>query len=211
MKSSGHGWSFKSALAVEIVAASLRNSRVIGNLSMQKTFVLTLTGPDRIGFVDEVTGLVLDGGGNVETSRMARLGGEFAILMLVSMPAGRFSGLESDLRALGGRGYKVTTTPVEQTYAEAYPGWLPYRIEVQGADHEGIIHEIAHYLSAQGINIEGVDSECTPASTSGVPLFAMMARVVVPPSLTGKGWEAGLDEIGERMNLDIKVSALHDL
>jgi glycine cleavage system transcriptional repressor len=56
-----------------------------------------------------------------------------------------------------------------------------------------------------------VDSECSPAPTSGVPLFAMMARVVVPPNLRTKGWEAGLEEIGERMNLDIKVSPLQDL
>jgi glycine cleavage system transcriptional repressor len=53
---------------------------------MQKTFVLTLTGPDRIGFVEKVTGLLLERGGNVETSRMARLGGEFAILMLAWIP-----------------------------------------------------------------------------------------------------------------------------
>jgi glycine cleavage system transcriptional repressor len=175
---------------------------------MQKTFVLTLTGPDRIGFVDEMTGLLLERGGNVETSRMARLGGEFAILMLVSMPAEQFSRLGNDLESLAARGYKVTTTPAEQTYAESHPGWLPYRIEVQGADHVGIIHEIAHYLSAHGISIEAVDSECTPGPTSGVPLFAMMARVIVPPDLSGKGWEAGLDEIGDRMNLDIRVSDL---
>lgn len=177
---------------------------------MQKTFVLTLTGPDRIGFVDEVTGLVLERGGNVETSRMARLGGEFAILMLVSMPAEQFSSVASDLESLAARGYKVTTTPAKRTYAEAHPGWLPYRIEVQGADHEGIIHEIAHYLSEQGISIEAVDSESTPAPTSGVPLFAMMARVIVPPSLSAKGWEAGLEKIGELMNLDIRVSASRD-
>jgi glycine cleavage system transcriptional repressor len=175
---------------------------------MQKTFVLTLTGPDRIGFVEEVTGLVLQRDGNVETSRMARLGGEFAILMLVAMPAGQFADLENDLGRLAARGYKVTTTPVDQTYAEAHPGWLPYRLEVQGADHEGIIHEIARYLSEQGISIEGMDSECTPAPTSGVPLFAMMARVVVRPSLPAKDWIDGLEEIGERMNLDIKVSEL---
>jgi glycine cleavage system transcriptional repressor len=177
---------------------------------MQRTFVLTLTGPDRIGFVEEMTGLLLERGGNVETSRMARLGGEFAILMLVSMPVEQLSGLEHDLESLAARGYKVTTTPAEQTYAEAHPGWLPYRIEVQGADHEGIIHEIARYLSDQGISIEAVDSESTPAPTSGVPLFAMMARVIVPPSLAGKSWEAGLKEIGDRMNLDITMSALRD-
>ena len=177
---------------------------------MQKKFVLTLTGPDRIGFVEKVTGLLLECGANVETSRMARLGGEFAVLMLVSMPAGQFSSLENDLSILAGSGHKVTTTPVEQMHAEAHPGWLPYRIEVEGADHEGIIHQIAHYLSEQGINIEAADSECAPASTSGVPLFAMTVRILVPPNLTGTGWEAGLAEIGDRMNLDVRVSPWRD-
>lgn len=177
---------------------------------MQRNFILTLTGPDRIGIVDEVTGLLLERGGNVETSRMARLGGEFAVLMLVSMPSPQFSGLDASLERLTARGYKFTTTPTERTYAEEYRGWLPYRIEVTGADHEGIIHEVAHYLSERGINIEAIESEATPASTSGVPLFSMSALVVVPPQLTGQGWEAGLEEIGGRMNLDVEVRALNE-
>ena len=52
-----------------------------------------------------------------------------------------------------------------------------------------------------------MDSETTPAPTSGVPLFAMTARVAVPPGLAGRGWEAGLEEIGSRMNLEIRVSS----
>jgi glycine cleavage system transcriptional repressor len=188
------------------VDGSLRYWLRMGLFFMQTNFILTLTGPDRIGIVDEVTGLLLERGGNVETSRMARLGGEFAVLMLVSMPAEPFSGLEKGLGALMAQGYKVTTTQVEQTYAEAHPGWLPYRVEVQGADHEGIIHEVAHYLSSHGISIESADSESTPAPTSGSPLFAMTAQVVVPPRLAGTDWEAGLEEIGGRLNLDIRVA-----
>ena len=53
---------------------------------MRKNIVFTLTGTDRTGLVEEITKLLLDLGGNVETSRMARLGGEFAVLMLVSIP-----------------------------------------------------------------------------------------------------------------------------
>jgi glycine cleavage system transcriptional repressor len=177
---------------------------------MPRNFILTLTGPDRIGIVDRVTGLLYDRGGNVETSRMARLGGEFAVLMLVSMPEERYAGLDHDLEALAAQGYKVTTTPAERTYAEAHPGWLPYRIEVRGADHEGIIHEVAHYLSERGINIESVESETTPAPTSGAPLFNMTAQVVVPPGLSGQGWEAGLEGLGSRLNLEITVDALKD-
>jgi glycine cleavage system transcriptional repressor len=172
---------------------------------MSRNFVLTLTGPDRIGIVERVTGVLLARGGNVETSRMARLGGEFAMLMLVSMPEDRYTGLDGDLAELTALGYKVTTTPAGRA-AEAHPGWRPYRIEVEGADHEGIIHEVAHYLSDRGINIESADSETTLAPVSGSPLFAMSAQVAVPPGLAGQDWEAGLAEIGERMNLEIRVS-----
>ncbi|WP_435007884.1 glycine cleavage system protein R [Tundrisphaera lichenicola] len=173
---------------------------------MSRNFVLTLTGPDRIGIVDEVTRLLLDRGGNVETSRMARLGGEFAILMLATMPDEHYAGMLADLEHLTSRGYKATTTEAERTYAEAHPGWAAYRIEVQGADHEGIIHEIAHHLSERGISIESMDSECTPAPTSGAPLFSMSAHVVAPPGLPASDWQAGFREIGGRMNLDVQVA-----
>ena len=175
---------------------------------MPTNFVLTLTGPDRIGLVEEVTGLLLKRGGNVETSRMARLGGEFAVLMLVSMPDGTFSGLDNWLAGLTARGYKTTTTKTGQTLSQTHPGWHSYKIEVQGADHEGIIHEVAHYLSKQGISIESMESESTPAPTSGVPLFAMRAVVAVPPGLSGSGWEAGLEAIGGRLNLDITAVSM---
>jgi glycine cleavage system transcriptional repressor len=171
------------------------------------SFVLTVTGPDRIGIVERVTGLLVDHGGNVETSRMARLGGEFAILMLVSMPEGRISGLDGDLAALADDGYKVTTTGTDPADAKARPDWLPYRIEVAGADHEGIIHEVARYLAGRGINIESVESETTPAPVSGSPLFAMKAQVIAPPTLANQGWEAGLKALADRMNLEIRVSS----
>ncbi len=177
---------------------------------MSRNFVLTLSGPDRIGIVDRVTGLLLARGGNVETSRMTRLGGEFAVLMLVSLSAEQFAGLEGDLSGLVAEGYKLTTTRAERTYAEAHPGWLAYRIEVHGADHEGIIHEVARYLSRRGINIESMESGIAPGPTSGVPLFTMTADVAVPPSLSGPDWGAGLEEIGNRMNLEIKVLAAAD-
>ncbi|WP_165231266.1 glycine cleavage system protein R [Aquisphaera insulae] len=172
---------------------------------MKKTFILTLTGPDRIGFVEEVTRLLLDRGGNVETSRMARLGGEFAILVLLTIPTDSLHALDSDLSALTSRGYRVTKTAVERPGIEVRDGWRPYRIAVEGADHEGIINGIARYLSEQGIDIESADSDCSPGAESGVPLFSMTARVLVPPAHTGAGWQDGLRQIGEKQNVDITV------
>ncbi len=45
--------------------------------------VLTAVGPDRPGLVSEISSLVLAAGANLEDSRMAILGGEFALLVLV--------------------------------------------------------------------------------------------------------------------------------
>lgn len=174
---------------------------------MPRDYVLTLTGPDRIGIVEEVTGLLLERGGNVSTSRMARLGGEFAILLLVALPERGDAGLDDALRGLADRGYKATLTPAARAGAEAHPDWRPYRIEVHGADHEGIIHEVASYLAGHGISIESVESETTPAPITGVPLFAMTAEVVVPPRLADEDWRAGLGQLEGRLNVEIKAHA----
>jgi glycine cleavage system transcriptional repressor len=174
---------------------------------MRTNIVFTLTGPDRIGIVESVTKMLLDHGANVESSRMTRLGGEFAMLMLVSMPEQPAS-LDSDVEALIAQGYKVTTSLTQQTYAETHPGWLPFRIEVEGADHEGIIHQVARHLSERGINIESMETGVDHAPVSGTPLFTMTAIVAVPPGLAAQEWEAALQEAGEVLNVDIRVTTL---
>ncbi|HEY6873647.1 MAG TPA: ACT domain-containing protein [Geobacteraceae bacterium] len=175
---------------------------------MRTNIVFTLTGPDRVGIVESVTRLLLDHGGNVESSRMARLGGEFAMLMLVSLPPEQLSGLDRAVEGLTAQGYKVTTSRTAPGHAEPPPGWLPFQIGVEGADHEGIVHEVARYLSERGINIESMETGVTPAPLSGTPLFTMTALVAVPPALADQGWQAALEEVGNRLNVEITVTDL---
>jgi glycine cleavage system transcriptional repressor len=166
---------------------------------MRTDIVFTLTGTDRVGIVEEVTGVLLGLDGNIETSRMVRLGGEFAMLMLVSLPDERRAELVAE-------GFRITTS-LTQVGENAHPGWLPYRVSVIGADHEGIIHEIAHGLSKQGVNIESMDTGTAEAPVSGTTLFSMTALVLVPPHLTETDWVGALVEAGSQANVDIEVSA----
>ncbi len=76
---------------------------------MRKNIVLTLTGSDRLGIVESVTKMLLEYDGNVEASRMARLGGEFAMLMLFSLPEENLPRLEKGIQSLASQGFKVTT------------------------------------------------------------------------------------------------------
>ena len=177
---------------------------------MPKRFVLTLTGSDRIGVVQHVTESILECGGDVQASRMARLGGEFAMLLLVSIPDSETERLSSKVEDLSGEGFKVSHTETEWGVAARRKDWLPYQIKVRGANHEGIIHKISEHLSEQGINIESVDTSVVPAPMSGAPLFAMEAIVVVPPDLPKHKWQDELEETADHLNVELEISLYKD-
>ena len=54
---------------------------------MQIPLVMTLIGPDRTGLVESVARAVAEHGGNWLESRMCRLGGEFAGILRIEIPA----------------------------------------------------------------------------------------------------------------------------
>jgi len=172
---------------------------------MQKHLVITLTGPDRVGLVEYITKLILRYDGNVEASRAMRLGGEFAVLMMVAVPEQNFDNLSEGVRGLHEEGFEITTRPTERGYSAKYAGWMPYQVKVQGADHEGIIHHVTRFLAERGINIETMDTGMTSAPMSGIPLFTMSAVVVAPPNLP-HDWRDELAAVGDELNVDIEVS-----
>ena len=177
---------------------------------MPKRFVLTLTGSDRIGIVQHVTESILECGGDVQASRMARLGGEFAMLLLVSIPDSETKRLSGNVENLSGEGFKVSLTETEWGVAARRKDWLPYQIKVRGANHEGIIHEISEHLSEQGINIESVETNVVPAPMSGAPLFTMDAIVVAPPDLPKHKWQDELEETADHLNVELEISLYKD-
>ncbi len=172
---------------------------------MRTDVVLTLTGPDRVGIVEEVTRVLRDLGGNVGTGRMARLGGGFAILMLVSLPQDVRLQVDSAFESLLSAGYKITVS--EAGEAPELSRTAEYRIVVSGADHEGIAHEIVSRLAAHGINIESAETGTVEAPVSGIPLFFMTATVRVPLDIDESEWIATLDEAARQAGVDIEVSA----
>jgi glycine cleavage system regulatory protein len=81
-----------------------------------------------------------------------------------------------------------------------------YHLSVLGADHEGIVYQVAQSLAQRGINIESMETETTQAAMSGTPLFSMKALVSAPAGLNDADWFASLEEAGRQLNVDIDVS-----
>ncbi len=173
---------------------------------MQKHLVVTVSGPDRPGIVERVTKLLVEHQGNVEASRMARLGGEFALLMMVSVADAGFGPLREGIRQLRDEGFKVTTRETRRGHSAKYAGCIPYELSVKGADHQGIIHQLAHYLAEHKINIETMDTDVVKAPMSGTPLFKMSAVVLVPPEFNFQTWRQALDGVCDDLGVDVTVS-----
>jgi glycine cleavage system transcriptional repressor len=173
---------------------------------MDKHIVATLVGPDHVGIVDRVTKRILEQGGNVEESRMARLGGDFAMLLFISVDSEKMEGLSLSLDGFNKDGFQIFLRETEAEAKSKYAGWLPYLVEVSGADHEGIINSITHNLAKSGINIESMDTNTAPAPMSGTILFTMTAIVVAPPDLKYHDWRSPLDDICDAVNVTIEVS-----
>src|ERR1044072_596548 len=74
---------------------------------MQHSLVMTVIGNDRPGLVDSVASIVAEHGGNWLESRMSRLGGQFAGIVHVEVPADREQSLTKALKALDARGLSV--------------------------------------------------------------------------------------------------------
>lgn len=152
------------------------------NNGTKKHLVISALGKDRPGIVNQLTGAVLDFGCNVEDSRMAVLGGDFAIMLLVSGAWNAVAKLESQIKALEARlELTIFAKPTEPRATK--PDMLPYLVDVVAMDHPGIVHDVAEFFSLRGINIEDLSTWTYAAAHTGTPMFSMSMTVSVPAGL----------------------------
>lgn len=173
---------------------------------MRQYLVLSAIGPDRPGIVDAISKLILDHGCNIEDSRMAILGGEFAIIVLVAGDGTRIAKLQSDAAAFGGKlGLTVTTKPTSAPGTRGAKGSRRYAVRAVALDHEGIVHQIAHALASLGVNIVALESTTTPAPHTGDPQFILDMQIEPPAQLAEDQLREKLTEACEAVNVDVEL------
>ena len=92
-------------------------------------------GPDRPGIVSEISKYVTSNNGNIEESRMIRLGSEFSILMLISISSDSKKILLEHLESM-----KVSNFTLHQRASYLLMNTQTMTISFEGADNEGIVH-----------------------------------------------------------------------
>ncbi len=163
--------------------------------------VITANGEDQVGLVEKFTNRILDAGANIEASRMAVLGGQFAILMLISGPWNALSKLE-DLMPSIGEQLNLAIICNRTRERELAKPMVPYHVEVVSMDHPGIVNKLSSFFAKRGINIEELNTSTYPAAHTGTPMFSVQMTVGIPADMHLASLRGEFLDYCDELNLD---------
>ena len=136
---------------------------------MAPWFMLALVGRDQAGIVARITAALYQGGANLGEASMLRLGGNFAMMLMVSH-AGDARAIEQlvarDAQELG---LTVHVDPIAgQLHRHIQPNMS---VSVYGADRSGIVARVTGALANAGFHILNLESDV--GGSDQQPLYIM--------------------------------------
>lgn len=166
------------------------------------SLLLTVVGPDRPGLVRALSEAVAARGGSWLESRMARLAGQFAGIVLVEAP----DSLQDDLQTLESHGLRIIVQNGIAAPAVAITA-PQLALEVVGNDRPGIVRDIAQILAVSGVNIEELTTGVISGSFSGETLFRVTALVRAPSAAAVDEMREGLEKLGNELMVDVQPAS----
>jgi glycine cleavage system transcriptional repressor len=170
--------------------------------------ILTATGPDRPGLVDEVSEFLFDRGANIEDSRMVNLRGQFAMVVLFSGDEPVHTKTTSQIGAFAEKlSMHVDLAPVKARDAAPVAA-MPYRLTATAMDQAGLVHHISHLLRTQNVNIESMETKLAPAPITGAPMFEMELVMAVPRATAIGKLREEIERLCNELNIDWQITAV---
>lgn len=173
---------------------------------MQVPLVMTVIGRDRTGLVESLASLIASHDGNWLESRMCRLGGEFAGILRIHVPAKKKTALVKALKGLRTKGLSVVVQP-DKPKPASIAGKAAV-LELIGHDRPGIVRQITHALSNQGVNVEELSTSCVSAPMSGEMQFKARALLLLPEKCNLANLRGELEKIAGELMVDLSFGEL---
>jgi glycine cleavage system transcriptional repressor len=137
-------------------------------------YMLTLVGEDRPGIVAKVTAALFSAGCNLGEATMARLGGNFSVMLMVQYdgaPDSLSAVIDAVARELGLRAH------VDQIEGHLHRHLIPdVRVTVYGADRAGIVAQVTGALARVGFDILDLQSDVGGSEARPVYIMTMEGR-----------------------------------
>lgn len=171
---------------------------------MSQFLVVTAVGEDRPGIVNELVKMASQCNCNIDDSRMAILGNEFTLIMLISGDWNAVARLESQLPVMA-RDHNLLTM-MKRTGQHQAANYA-HRLELAAVtpDRPGVISQVTQFLAEKQLDISALS-----ASTEGEQLH-MAVRINLPDGADLGEFEASLAPLAQAASLDIQLSHLTPL
>ena len=171
-------------------------------------FALTIIGRDRPGIVSQVTEILYRLGCNIADSSCSILGGQFAMILIISHPD--YTGRES---------FEAAFAPLEESGLSVFlrtlkPGGEQHPhlrgelclISVYGADQPGIVYQVTKELGDRQVNITDLNTKLVGSEQR--PVYVMMLEAVLPEGLGVDDLARVMQGLRERLKVDISVRSI---
>ena len=168
---------------------------------MKTSIVLTIIADDQPGIINTVSGVLYKYRGGWTQSSMSSLAGQFAGILLASVPSEEAQACGEALHQLRSQGLNVIahvggeTSTTEETHE--------YILDLVGNNRRGIVHDITTVLARHKVNVLNLETKAESASMGGGRLFKARAELVVPDSADVDVLEDELEEIANELMVDI--------
>lgn len=168
---------------------------------VESHLVVSALGPDRAGLVCSLTAAFRECGCTVKDSRMAVLGNEFAMVMLLAGQWNAIAKAESALSKLEsehGLGLQARRT-APRTDSDHL---VPYTVEVIAVEQPGIVHDVADFFARREINVEDLTTASYPAPLTGTPMYSLHMTVGIPADSAIATIRGEFMDFCDELNLD---------
>jgi len=170
---------------------------------MSTSIVLTVVSEDRPGIVETLSELLAEHGGNWTESSMLSLAGQFAGILLASVPDQQADAFVEGLAKLNSEGLQIVaqrTGPAQIVAKER-----EFTLDLVGQDRPGIVHDITQILARHQVNVQELETTCQSASMSGESLFLAHARLLIPDEASVDELQDELEDLANELMVDIKL------
>jgi glycine cleavage system transcriptional repressor len=177
----------------------------------ERWIAVTAVGRDRPGIVARVTEVMLGLGCNLGETSMARLRGEFAMILLVRLSErGDVAKVRTRLRALAGdMALTVTARELESDeFATTHVTDISYILRVYGADRPGIVHAVTSLLADHELNITDLETRVVPGE--GGLVYVMVLELTALSEERGEAVREGLNRVAAEMGIEVSYERLDE-
>ena len=170
---------------------------------MNTAIVLTIIADDKPGIVEAVSRTLKKYNGNWSRSSMSSLAGQFAGILLASVPEEQTEACCAALKELESGGLRIITRVSNE---EASAGNArKFSIQLVGNDRPGIVHDITSILADHKVSVTSLETSVEGASMGGGELFKATAELTVPETSDILALERNIEALANDLMVDIKL------